>query len=143
MVVNTRGTAETVFLRGLVSPFFPVQVPINKGAGVETSMEQRVKGHLCRVYGLGLVDVQELFEIGCQTVVDTLARLRKAEACADMLEVGEASHMLKGTLFNMGLTELGEMARNLELAGKGACHDEAAKILAELDQALAPLVSRF
>lgn len=105
-------------------------------------MEQRVKGHLCRVYGLDMGDVQELFEIGCQTVLDTLARLHKAQACADMHEVGEASHMLKGTLFNMGLIELGEMARNLELAGKGACHDEAAKILAGLGHALGPLVSR-
>jgi hypothetical protein len=105
-------------------------------------MEQRVKEHLCRVYGLGLSDVRELFEIGCQTVLDTLTRLEKAQACVDMHEVGEASHMLKGTLFNMGLIELGEMARNLEVAGKGACHEEAAQILARLGHALAPLVSR-
>lgn len=109
---------------------------------METSIEQRIKEHLCQVYGLGLGDVQELYEIGSQTVLDTLARLHKAQACADMHEVGEASHMLKGTLFNMGLSELGEMARNLELAGKGACHDEAATILAGLSQALVPLIPR-
>jgi HPt (histidine-containing phosphotransfer) domain-containing protein len=105
-------------------------------------MEQRVREHLCRVYGLGMDDVRELYEIGCQTVLETLARLEKAQACADMHELGEASHMLKGTLFNMGLTELGELARNLELAAKGARRDEAAVVLTRLGQALAPFASR-
>jgi len=85
---------------------------------VEKSLEQRVREHLCRVYGLGMEDVQELFEIGHGTVEDTLLRLDEAFARSDMEELADASHMLKGTLFNMGLTELGEMARALELAGK-------------------------
>lgn len=103
-------------------------------------MQRRIKEHLCTVYGLGMDDVQELFEIGCQTVLDTLERLEKAQACADMHEVGEAGHMLKGTLFNMGLIELGEMARDLELAAKGSRRDETAEVLARLVRALAPLV---
>lgn len=105
-------------------------------------MEQRVREHLCRVYGLGMGDVQELFEIGCQTVLDALARLEKAQASADMHEVGQASHMLKGTLFNMGLIELGEMAKSIELAAKTQHTEEVGETLARLCQALAPFVSR-
>ncbi len=93
-------------------------LPLKGEYAVEKSLEQRVREHLCRVYGLGMEDVQELFEIGHGTVKDTLLRLDEAFARADMEKLADAGHMLKGTLFNMGLMELGETARALELAGK-------------------------
>jgi len=40
--------------------------------------------------------------------------------------------MLKGTLFNMGLQELGEAARTLELAAKEGRSTEARRLHAEL-----------
>jgi len=96
-----------------------------KGQHVEKSMEQRVKKHLCQAYGLGMNDVEELYELGCQTVLDTRGRLEGAFSRNDIHELTEASHMLKGALFNMGLAELGEMARKLELAGKAERMEEA------------------
>jgi hypothetical protein len=44
--------------------------------------------------------------------------------------------MLKGTLFNMGLLELGELARALELAGKGGRMEEARAVYDSLSSAL-------
>jgi hypothetical protein len=40
--------------------------------------------------------------------------------------------MLKGALFNMGLVELGEMAKSLELAGKAGRMQDARTIYAGL-----------
>jgi HPt (histidine-containing phosphotransfer) domain-containing protein len=99
-------------------------------------MEQRVKEHLCQVYGLGLDDVEELYGLGCQTVGATLGRLEAAFLRSDAQEVADAGHMLKGTLFNMGLLELGELARALELAGKGGRMEEARAVYDALSPAL-------
>lgn len=88
-------------------------------------MEQRVKEYLCQVYGLGMDDVEELYELGCQTVQDTRGRIEVALSRNDIHELTEASHMLKGALFNMGLVEQGEMARKLELAGEAERMEEA------------------
>ena len=103
---------------------------------MQKSLEQRVREHLCQVYGLNLEDVQELFEIGHGTVVDTLGRLESAFVRGDVQEMVDAGHMLKGTLFNMGLTELGEAARSLELAGKAGRLDEIGLIYPALRKAL-------
>lgn len=102
-------------------------------------MEQRVKEHLCRVYGLGMSDVEELYELGRQTVRDTLYRLTDAFERSDAQEVADAGHMLKGALFNMGLAELAEQARALELAGKSGRLGEARTVYA----VLCPDLSRF
>jgi len=99
-------------------------------------MEQRVKKHLCRVYGLGMADVDELYELGCHTVASTLSRLKDAFSRSDAQEIADAGHMLKGALFNMGLAEFGEMAKELELAGKAGCVQDARTIFAGLLAAL-------
>jgi HPt (histidine-containing phosphotransfer) domain-containing protein len=99
-------------------------------------MEQRVKEHLCQVYGLGMDDVEELYELGRQTVTSVLGRLEEAFLRADAQEVADAGHMLKGALFNMGLAELAEQARELELTGKAGRLEEARLIYAKLCPAL-------
>jgi len=99
---------------------------------VENSLERRVLDHLCRVYGLGLEEVRELYAIGRDTVGGTLGSLEEAQAREDWAGMADAAHMLKGTLFNMGLQELGEAARNLEMAAKEARTAEARRLHAEL-----------
>ena len=103
---------------------------------METSLEQRVLEHLCRVYGLGIDEVRELFAIGRTTVGETLGRLDEALAGENWAAMADAAHMLKGTLFNMGLQELGESARTLELAAKEGRTAEARRLHAELVPAL-------
>jgi len=95
-------------------------------------MEQRVKKHLCQVYGLGMADVDELYGLACRTVASTRARLEDAFSRSDVQEIADAGHMLKGALFNMGLDELGEAARALELAGKAGCMEEARTIYSRI-----------
>ena len=95
-------------------------------------MEQRVKEYLRRVYGLGLADVDELYSLGTRTVASTLSRLEDAFLRSDVQEIADAGHMLKGALFNMGLAELGEMAKALELAGKAGRMQDARTIYAGL-----------
>ena len=103
---------------------------------MDKSIEQRVKEHLCRSCGFGMEDVQELYGLGCRTVLDTRSRLAGAFLLSDMRELEEASHMLKGALFNMGLNELGEMARQMEQAGKAGRIEEARAVFEELHPAL-------
>lgn len=99
-------------------------------------MKQRVKEHLCRVYGLGMDDIDELYELGLQTVTDTMSRLDAAFSGCDEQEIADAGHMLKGALFNMGLVELAELARALELAGKDGRMEEARDVYETLRPAL-------
>ncbi|PKN41514.1 MAG: hypothetical protein CVU60_10880 [Deltaproteobacteria bacterium HGW-Deltaproteobacteria-18] len=99
-------------------------------------MKQRVKEHLCRVYGLGMDDIDELYGLGCQTVVVTLGRLEAAFSLCDEQEIADVGHMLKGALFNMGLVELAEMARDLELAGRDGRMEEARDVYERLRPAL-------
>jgi HPt (histidine-containing phosphotransfer) domain-containing protein len=95
-------------------------------------MEQRVKKHLCQVYGLGMADVDELYGLACRTVTSTRVRLEDALSRSDAQEIADAGHMLKGALFNMGLDELGEAARALELAGKAGRMEEARTIYSRI-----------
>lgn len=100
-------------------------------------MKHRVKEHLCRVYGLGMDDIDELYGIGCQTVGATLSRLEIAfSGEGDSREITDAAHMLKGALFNMGLLELGDLARDMELAGKRGRMEEARTVYGRLRPAL-------
>jgi histidine phosphotransfer protein HptB len=102
-------------------------------------MEQRVKEHLCHVYGLGMSDVEELYELGRQTISGARYRLDDAFARFDSQEVADAAHLLKGALFNMGLTELAEQARALELAAKSGRLEETRLVYA----ALCPVLDTF
>ena len=99
---------------------------------MEQSLEQKVLEHLCQVYGLGLDEVRELFAIGRDTVGQTLRRLEGALGREDWPGMAEGAHMLKGTLYNMGLTEMGGVAKNLELACKQGRADEARGLFAGL-----------
>lgn len=109
---------------------------------MEKSIEEQVKEHLCAVYGFAPEDVQELYAIGCQTLQDTWSRVEVAFAGEDMASLVEASHMFKGTLLNMGLSRLGEMAKALEFASKKRDWDEVVAIHGALKNALQGFVSR-
>jgi len=99
---------------------------------VNLSLEQKVRDHLRRVYELDPEGVQELYEIGHDTVTQTLARMEAAVVAGNLTEMGDAGHMLKGTLFNMGLTEAAEAARALELACKAGKSGEVPDLFARL-----------
>lgn len=106
---------------------------------MEESFERKVKEHLCRVCGLGMDDVEELYALGRQTILDTRERLDAAFSRADAGEAADAGHMLKGSLLNMGLEEPGATAKLLELAAKAGRMDEARALY----EALRPLLARF
>lgn len=103
---------------------------------MNTSLKCKVRDHLRQVYELDREGVQELFDIGYATVTETLARMDAASAAADLGELGDAGHMLKGTLFNMGLTEAAEAARSLELACKEGRTGEVHGLFARLREEL-------
>ena len=99
---------------------------------MNTSLEQKVRDHLRHVYELDPEGVQELYEIGHDTVTQTLARMDAAANAGNLQELGDAGHMLKGTLFNMGLTEAAEAARSMELACKAGKSGEIPDLFARL-----------
>ena len=106
---------------------------------MEESFERKVKEHLRRVCGLGMDDVEELYGLGRQTILDTRERLDGAFSRGDSAEAADAGHMLKGALLNMGLEEQGATAKSLELAAKAGRLDEAGALY----EALRPLLARF
>lgn len=103
-------------------------------------METKVKEHLASMYGVDKDDVDALFALARQTVVTALGRLERARALADMKEAAEAGHMLKGALLNMGLAQLGDEARQLEMAAKQGLADEVGGRIELLSRELLCLV---
>lgn len=91
-------------------------------------MENRVKQHLSRVYALSADEVGELFEVGRDTVLEAMDCLERAIAARDALNAREMGHMLKGTLYNMGLEDLAEEARALEIEAKDGSMAEVERI---------------
>ncbi len=63
-------------------------------------------------------EVGDLVEIGRDTVFESLGRLERAFEARDVGEVREVGHMLKGTLYNMGLEDVADLAKSLEMEAK-------------------------
>jgi HPt (histidine-containing phosphotransfer) domain-containing protein len=99
-------------------------------------MENRVKKHLCRVYSLSMDEVADLVEIGRDTVFESLGRLDRAFEDRDAGEVREIGHMLKGTLYNMGLDDVAELAKSLENEAKNGDLARAGAFFAEVRREL-------
>lgn len=87
-------------------------------------------------------EVGELVEIGRDTVFESLGRLERAFEARDAGEVREIGHMLKGTLYNMGLEDVADKAKCLEdeakkgaLARAGVLFEELRRELRGLEEA--------
>ncbi len=71
-----------------------------------------------RNLGIGRDELLEVLEIFLEASVADLEALTEAVAAEDRSRAGAAAHSLKGAALNLGLTEVADLARTLEMAAK-------------------------
>lgn len=111
------------------------------------SLEALVRAHFTEAFGLPLEAADTLWQTGRQSLGEGLAALGRALEAGDIPAASHWAHSLKGNLLNMGLAELGELARSIEQAvqadapahqGPGAPGVTYVRLRAALDCCCAP-----
>ncbi len=94
--------------------------------------------------GLDKEDYLELLELMVSSGGEDLDRLQSALETGDAETAAKAAHSLKGATANLGLTDLSEVAKEVELSAKSGTLQgltEKVEILGQKLQELATLVS--
>ncbi len=76
---------------------------------------QAIRDHLQTAYLLTEKKTEEMIPVFVATLGDHVERLAALAAAGDLDELGRAGHAVKGALLNMGLPDLAELARRIEL----------------------------
>ncbi|MDR2550286.1 MAG: Hpt domain-containing protein [Desulfobulbus sp.] len=77
-----------------------------------------IKQHLKTYYLLNDEKIETMIPVFAATLRSHMARLAELAADGNMEQLGKASHAVKGALLNMGLADLAETARLIELRCK-------------------------
>ncbi|MFA4944094.1 MAG: Hpt domain-containing protein [Lentisphaeria bacterium] len=97
-------------------------------------LQQQIRDHLVGAYGFDAETVAHLLGAAIQNVKEIVLALDAATAQGDWATVDHKGHSLKGVALNVGLTELGGLGKEIELAAK----DSAAAA-----QTVPPLLARI
>ena len=76
---------------------------------------QAIRHHLQTAYLLTEEKTEEMIPVFVATLGDHVERLAALAAAGDLDGLGRAGHAVKGALLNMGLPDLAELARRIEL----------------------------
>ena len=77
---------------------------------------ETIRTNIAEKYGLDPEDVQELYEAAQESFTEGLQELHNAVELSDFTQIKRGAHTFKGTLANMGLLDLAEVALGMELA---------------------------
>ena len=91
---------------------------------------------LAQNVGLEEEEFIELAEIFLETCVSDLDRLEHALAIEDAHGVSVAAHSIKGAAVNLGIDEVFELAKGIELRAGRNCFDESGKAVSALKENL-------
>ena len=85
------------------------------------SLKLKIKEHLSETYHIGPDKIDELVSSSLVTLCDQIATCRKDIKSMDLISLEKSAHTLKGSLVNLGFSELGAIMAKLEKdAGQGA-----------------------
>ncbi len=86
--------------------------------GLKADIET-VKEHLSSFYQLPEEDIEEILKTSSSSIGENLQEARSALESGDMERLRVVSHTLKGQLANLGLAQLSEIAKEMEMAANG------------------------
>jgi HPt (histidine-containing phosphotransfer) domain-containing protein len=98
---------------------------------------------LAQNVGLEEEEFIELAEIFLEACVSDLDRLEHALAIEDAQGVSVAAHSIKGAAVNLGIDEVFELAKGIELRACRNCFDESRKAVSALKEELCLLAERL
>ena len=85
---------------------------------------QTVKKHLQTAYLLNEEKIESMIPVFLATLHTHMNRLADLAANGDTVQLGQASHAVKGALLNIGLLDLAETAHTIEKECKNGCYPE-------------------
>ncbi len=99
-----------------------------------------VKAHLSGVYGLSRAQVETMLKAASQSIEAGLSKGQKAAKAGDLKGIWEAAHTLKGTLLNLGVQHLADVAMEIEISGRHGDSFPYEQAFQKLRSALEPLL---
>ena len=99
-----------------------------------------IRTNIAEKYGLDPEDVQELYEAAQESFTEGLHELVGAVEASDFEQIKRGAHTFKGTLANMGLTELSAVALEMEQAAAEKNLGRVGQSLERLQEELGPLL---
>jgi HPt (histidine-containing phosphotransfer) domain-containing protein len=77
------------------------------------SLSETIKKHLIQEYGLNSEDVDMVYAASVESIKQNIQDLENIDQAPDK-SASRLAHTLKGNLLNMGLSEIAQLARELE-----------------------------
>lgn len=106
-------------------------------AGHKTPPRHAARIFLTEVHGLTRDEAEQALVVADSVLRDGLARLAATVAAANATACREAAHALKGSLLNLGLSDLAALAQTVERAARAGDISFCGRLARHLDQALA------
>ncbi len=110
--------------------------------GGTPSLEERISSHLRDTYHLQPEQIDQMLTTTSRSLGENLKRAEKAAAACEYGNLGSVAHSIKGNLLSMGLQELGEVARKIELSAKNGEELSYGEMLEELRSSMQELLER-
>lgn len=128
----------------VVSPVVAMQKPNSAPEDSQVNGENslaEIRTHLKEMYSFSPTQIESLLSTSATSVQEGLEVL--AEACLNNnnADIAQASHKLKGTLTNLGMTKPGELAKKMEFSAKANEKQAYDEWLTELHRDLEPLLN--
>lgn len=101
---------------------------------------ETIRTNIAEKYGLDQEDVQELYEAAQESFTEGVRELEDAVDSLDTTRIKRGAHTFKGTLANMGLSDLASVALAMEQAAGADDMDSVRRTLNSLRKELKPLL---
>jgi len=105
-------------------------------------IKHQVKNHLKMVYLLEDEQIDQIFITAAQTLTENLLTATSALENNDYGQLGEAAHSIKGSLLNLGLNDLAEKAKEIEINAKNNMDIDFKPLLYRLDKNFKDLLEK-
>jgi HPt (histidine-containing phosphotransfer) domain-containing protein len=98
-----------------------------------------IKEYLKNEFEMDDEDVQEMMDVFVESMDEMLDEAKKQLEASDAAGLGETGHAIKGAAANVGATNISELGKAMETAGKAGDAAACAKPIADLEKILADL----
>ncbi|MCK5843248.1 MAG: Hpt domain-containing protein [Victivallales bacterium] len=104
-----------------------------------SDIPESIRNHLKTEFEMDNGDVQEMMDVFVESMDELLVAAKGQLQAADAAGLGETGHAIKGAAANVGATEISELGKIVESAGKAGDAAACEAPVAELENVLKTL----
>ncbi len=109
---------------------------------INTDIKHQVKKHLRTVYLLKDEQIDHMLTVASKTLAANLSKAKSALKNKDYQLLGLTAHSIKGSLLNLGLNDLAEKAKTIEINAKDKVKTNLQETLSQLSEELTELLRK-